>query len=92
MLYHVSRNGQNYGPYTLEDLQRYVASRQCAAHRPRQERRDARLGSGVAGAGRLHAGRARAASPSMRGAHAGVSRRGRASIPTRPTCTGRWCC
>ena len=26
MLYHVSRNGQNYGPYTLEDLQRYVAS------------------------------------------------------------------
>jgi GYF domain 2 len=26
MLYHISRNGQNYGPYTLEDLQRYVAS------------------------------------------------------------------
>jgi NADH:ubiquinone oxidoreductase subunit 6 (subunit J) len=26
MLYHVSRSGQNYGPYTLEDLQRYVAS------------------------------------------------------------------
>jgi hypothetical protein len=26
MLYHVSRNGQNYGPYTLEDLKRYVAS------------------------------------------------------------------
>jgi GYF domain 2 len=26
MLYHVSRNGQNYGPYTLEDLHRYVAS------------------------------------------------------------------
>jgi hypothetical protein len=26
MLYHVTRNGQNYGPYTLEDLQRYVAS------------------------------------------------------------------
>ncbi|MGA1983632.1 MAG: GYF domain-containing protein [Acidobacteriaceae bacterium] len=26
MLYHVSRNGQNYGPYTLEDLQRYVTS------------------------------------------------------------------
>jgi hypothetical protein len=26
MLYQVSRNGQNYGPYTLEDLQRYVAS------------------------------------------------------------------
>jgi hypothetical protein len=26
MLYHVSRNGQTYGPYTLEDLQRYVAS------------------------------------------------------------------
>jgi hypothetical protein len=26
MLYHVSRNGQNYGPYTLEDLQRYVAA------------------------------------------------------------------
>jgi hypothetical protein len=26
MLYHVSRNGQNYGPYTQEDLQRYVAS------------------------------------------------------------------
>jgi GYF domain 2 len=26
MLYHVSRNGQNYGPYTLEDLQRYVSS------------------------------------------------------------------
>lgn len=26
MLYHVSRNGQNYGPYTLEDLQRYTAS------------------------------------------------------------------
>ena len=26
MVYHVSRNGQNYGPYTLEDLQRYVAS------------------------------------------------------------------
>lgn len=26
MLYHVSRNGQIYGPYTLEDLQRYVAS------------------------------------------------------------------
>jgi hypothetical protein len=26
MLYHVSRNGQNYGPYTLEDLQKYVAS------------------------------------------------------------------
>jgi len=26
MLYHVSRNGQNYGPYTLEDLRRYVAS------------------------------------------------------------------
>ena len=26
MLYHVSRNGQNYGPYTIEDLQRYVAS------------------------------------------------------------------
>src|ERR1035437_8550451 len=25
MLYHVSRNGQNYGPYTLEDLQKYVA-------------------------------------------------------------------
>lgn len=26
MLYHVSRNGQNYGPYTLEDLKKYVAS------------------------------------------------------------------
>ena len=26
MLYNVSRAGQNYGPYTLEDLQRYVAS------------------------------------------------------------------
>ena len=26
MLYHVSRQGQTYGPYTLEDLQRYVAS------------------------------------------------------------------
>jgi hypothetical protein len=26
MLYHVSRNGEKYGPYTLEDLQRYVAS------------------------------------------------------------------
>lgn len=26
MLYHISRNGQTYGPYTLEDLQRYVAS------------------------------------------------------------------
>ena len=26
MVYHVSRNGQVYGPYTLEDLQRYVAS------------------------------------------------------------------
>jgi hypothetical protein len=26
MLYHVTRNGQNYGPYTLEDLQRYVSS------------------------------------------------------------------
>jgi hypothetical protein len=26
MLYHVTRNGQTYGPYTLEDLQRYVAS------------------------------------------------------------------
>jgi hypothetical protein len=26
MLYHVLRNGQNYGPYTLEDLQKYVAS------------------------------------------------------------------
>jgi GYF domain 2 len=26
MLYQVTRNGQSYGPYTLEDLQRYVAS------------------------------------------------------------------
>ena len=26
MLYHVTRNGQNYGPYTLEDLKAYVAS------------------------------------------------------------------
>jgi hypothetical protein len=26
MLYHVSRNGQTYGPYTLEDLRKYVAS------------------------------------------------------------------
>jgi hypothetical protein len=26
MLYHVKRDDQNYGPYTLEDLQRYVAS------------------------------------------------------------------
>jgi hypothetical protein len=26
MLYEVKRNGQNYGPYTVEDLQRYVAS------------------------------------------------------------------
>jgi uncharacterized protein DUF4339 len=26
MLYHVTRNGQNYGPYTIEDLRRYVAS------------------------------------------------------------------
>src|SRR5271154_2034839 len=26
MQYQVSRNGQLYGPYTLEDLQRYVAS------------------------------------------------------------------
>jgi hypothetical protein len=26
MLYHISRNGQNYGPYTLQDLKRYVAS------------------------------------------------------------------
>jgi len=26
MLYHISRDGQNYGPYTLEDVQRYVAS------------------------------------------------------------------
>jgi hypothetical protein len=26
MLYHVSRNGQTYGPYTREDLERYVAS------------------------------------------------------------------
>jgi hypothetical protein len=26
MLYHISRNGQMYGPYTLDDLQRYVAS------------------------------------------------------------------
>jgi len=26
MLYHVTRSGQNYGPYTLEDLKKYVAS------------------------------------------------------------------
>ena len=26
MRYHVSRNGQVYGPYTLDDLQRYIAS------------------------------------------------------------------
>jgi hypothetical protein len=26
MLYHVTRGGQNYGPYTLEDLKNYVAS------------------------------------------------------------------
>lgn len=26
MRFHVSRNGQVYGPYTLEDLQRYIAS------------------------------------------------------------------
>ena len=26
MHYHVSRGGQTYGPYTLADLQRYVAS------------------------------------------------------------------
>lgn len=26
MLYHVTRNGQTYGPYTLEDLQKYVSS------------------------------------------------------------------
>lgn len=26
MQYHVARNGQTYGPYTLEDLRRYVAS------------------------------------------------------------------
>lgn len=26
MQYHISRDGQNYGPYTFEDLQRYVAS------------------------------------------------------------------
>ncbi len=26
MPYQVSRNGQMYGPYTLEDLQRYIAS------------------------------------------------------------------
>jgi hypothetical protein len=26
MLYHVTRNGRSYGPYTLEDLSRYVAS------------------------------------------------------------------
>ncbi len=26
MLYHVSRNGQNYGPYTLEDLRKYVST------------------------------------------------------------------
>jgi GYF domain 2 len=26
MLYHVSRNGQTYGPYTLDDLKKYVAS------------------------------------------------------------------
>src|ERR1039458_5423049 len=26
MLYYVSRNGQNYGPYKREDLHRYVAS------------------------------------------------------------------
>ena len=26
MPYHVSRDGQTYGPYTLEDLKRYVAS------------------------------------------------------------------
>jgi hypothetical protein len=26
MPYYVSRNGQTYGPYTLEDLQRYIAS------------------------------------------------------------------
>ncbi len=26
MHYQISRNGQMYGPYTLEDLQRYLAS------------------------------------------------------------------
>jgi hypothetical protein len=26
MLYHITRGGQSYGPYTLADLQRYVAS------------------------------------------------------------------
>ena len=26
MLYHATRNGQTYGPYTLDDLRRYVAS------------------------------------------------------------------
>ncbi|HEY5055558.1 MAG TPA: DUF4339 domain-containing protein [Acidobacteriaceae bacterium] len=26
MLYHVSRSGQSYGPYTFEDLQKYLAS------------------------------------------------------------------
>ena len=26
MHYQITRNGQNYGPYTLEDLQRYLAS------------------------------------------------------------------
>ena len=31
MPYQVSRNGQTYGPYTLEDLQRYVASGNIAS-------------------------------------------------------------
>jgi hypothetical protein len=31
MSYQVSRNGQTYGPYTLEDLQRYVASGNIAS-------------------------------------------------------------
>jgi hypothetical protein len=26
MLYHVTRSGQNYGPYTVEDLQKYIDS------------------------------------------------------------------
>ena len=45
MTYQVLRNGQMYGPYTLEDLQRYVASGNVLPTDMAKSERDARLAS-----------------------------------------------
>ncbi len=82
MLYHVSRNGETFGPYTLEDLQRYLATGNVL---PTDLARSDDTAEWIPVSQIVGAPRGPTSPPLRPTPHLSPA------IPTRPTCTGCSC-